>query len=144
MATEIPAFFERYEWSYEVVDEEVWRTSFGTEREEDFDIYIARSAEWIHFAVSPFTPLPKQECLPQLHATLLQLNQQIRLARFAVDEDGDVNLLADLPVSAFDYSSFATAMDTLVHYTQRLSPEVTRTATEVNYHSPILVTVQVL
>jgi hypothetical protein len=138
MPVDIPSFFERYEWSYEAVDEAIWRTSFGTEQEDDFDLYVALGDEWIHFAVSPFTPPPKEECIPQLQRTLLQLNQQLRLARFAVDEDGDVNLLADLPSPAFDYTAFATAMDTLVYYTHRLGRKLARTATEVGYYASVL------
>jgi hypothetical protein len=140
MTVDIPAFFERYEWSCEAVDEAIWRTSFATEHDEDFDIYVARSHEWIHFAVSPFTPPPRQECQAQLYNTLLHLNQQLRLVRFAVDEDGDVNLLADLPATNFDYSLFAATMDSLVHYTQQLSRKLARAATEVGYHSPVFTT----
>lgn len=137
MAADLPSFFEQYEWSCEQVDEQIWRASFATEWEEDFDLYVASSEDWIHFAISPFTPPPQPACAPQLHQTLLQLNQQIRLARLAIDEEGDVNLLADLPAASLDYPTFATAIDTLVHYTQRLGHELARTATEPGYHSPL-------
>ncbi len=138
MTVQIPTLFDRYEWSYQQVDDGIWRTTFATEREEDFDLYVAHSDDWIHFAVSPFTPPPRQECTAQLYRALLQLNQQMRLVRFAMDADGDVNLLADLPAARLDYATFATVMDTLVHYTERLGYEMARTASEPGYRSPLV------
>jgi hypothetical protein len=137
MTATIPAFFDRYEWSYEAVDKAIWRTTFATEREEDFDLYVAHSDDWIHFAVSPFTPLPQSQCRPNLYKALVELNQQIRLARFGVDADGDVNLLVDLPAAIMNYDTFATVLDTLVYYTQQLAYELARTATEQGYQSPL-------
>lgn len=137
MTIDVAALFERYEWSYEAVDDEIWRASFATDRDEDFDLYVASSDDWLHFAVTPFTPLPTPQCESQLYTALLQLNQQMRLARLAVDEDGDVNLLLDLPLVAVTEDTFAIAMDTIVYYTQELSRELARTATEVGYHSPL-------
>ncbi len=137
MTVDIAALFERYEWTCEAVDDEIWRASFSTDRDEDFDLYIASSDDWLHFAVTPLTPLPTPECEAQLYAALLHLNQQTRLARFAVDEDGDVNLLLDLPLTGVDDATFAVAVDTIVYYTQRLAQELTRTATQPGYHSPL-------
>ncbi|MEZ4832805.1 MAG: hypothetical protein R2873_12580 [Caldilineaceae bacterium] len=55
--------------------------------------------------------------------------------RFAVDEDGDVNLLADLPQTDVDFASFAAVLDTMVYYTEELAHEVARTATQLGYRS---------
>lgn len=136
MTVDLPSFLDRYEWAYEQVDEAIWRASFATENDEDFDLYIAQGDDWVHFAVTPFTPLPDPACEAQLYTALLRLNGHLRLARFAVDEDGDVNLLIDLPQVGLDYVAFAVAMDTAVYYTQELSRELTRTATQPGYHSP--------
>ena len=137
MSPPISAFFERHEWSYEELDAEIWRTTFSSEEDEDFDLYVALSDDWMHFAVSPVTPLPQRDCQASLHAALLRLNQQITLARFAVDEDGDVNLLIDLPLEGLDYAQFAVAFDTLVDYTRRLGQELARVATRPGYQSPL-------
>jgi hypothetical protein len=137
MTVDIPPFFERYEWSYAQVDDAIWQSSFATDRDEDFDLYVAQREDWIHFAVSPLTPRPLEECQEALHTALLQLNVSIRLVRFGVDDEGDVVLLADLPIAVVDYAAFAVTLDTLVYYTQQLAHELTRTATQVGYHSPL-------
>ncbi len=135
MSVDIPAFFEKYEWSAQQVDADVWAASFATAHEEDFDLYVATSTDWVHFAVSPLIPLPLTECTEELHNAMLHLNQQIRLVRFGLDEDGDVNLLADLPREGMSYATFATVLDTLVYYTEELAHELARTASEVGYQS---------
>jgi hypothetical protein len=137
MTVHIPTFFERYEWSCTQVDEAIWQSSFASDREEDFDLYVAQSEDWIHFAVSPLTPLTRAECREALYTALLHLNGSIRLVRLGVDDEGDVNLLADLPATVVDYAAFAVVLDTLVYYTQQLAHELTRTATQVGYRSPL-------
>jgi hypothetical protein len=137
MTADIPAFFERYEWSCTQVDEAIWLSSFASERDEDFDLYVARSEDWIHFAVSPLTPHPQAECREALYTALLRLNGSIRLVRLGVDDEGDIVLLADLPIAVVDFAAFAATLDTLVNYTQQLAHELTRTATQVGYRSPL-------
>jgi hypothetical protein len=137
MSVDIPAFFGRYEWTCAQVDEAIWQSSFASERDEDFDLYVAQREDWIHFAVSPLTPRPLEACQDALYAALLRLNGTIRLVRFGVDDEGDVNLLADLPAAAVDFATFAAVLDALVYYTQHLAHELTRTATQVGYRSPL-------
>ena len=135
MSVDIATYFQQYEWTAQSVDDNVWLSSFSTERDEDFDLYVAAASDWVHFAISPFAPRPRAECTPALHQAMLELNQQMRLVRFAVDEDGDVNLLADLPQSGVTFASFAAVLDTMVYYTEELAHEVARTATQVGYRS---------
>jgi hypothetical protein len=66
------------------------------------------------------------------------LNQQMRLVHFAVDEEGDVNLLVELPRQGFAFPQFASALETLTGYTDALAYELRRTAHEPGYHSPLL------
>ncbi|MBI1296992.1 hypothetical protein GC175_18725 [bacterium] len=135
MILDISTFFEKHEWTSQQVDTNVWLSSFATEREEDFDLYVAAADDWLHFAISPFAPRPRPECTPVLYKALLGLNQQMRLVRFTIDEDGDVNLLADLPQTDISYAGFAAVLDTMVYYTEQLAHEVARTATQLGYRS---------
>lgn len=135
MSLDISTFFEKHEWTSQQVDADVWLSSFATERDEDFDLYVAAADDWLHFAISPFAPRPRPECTAALYKALLGLNQQMRLVRFTIDEDGDVNLLADLPQSDISYAGFATVLDTMVYYTEQLAHEVARTATQLGYRS---------
>ncbi|MBI3961070.1 MAG: hypothetical protein HY328_19835 [Chloroflexi bacterium] len=133
----VPQFFERYEWNCEEVEPGIWRASFADEREEEYDLFVALSDNWLHFAVSPLTPRPVTECFFSLHETLLRLNQSLRLARLALDDEGDVALLADLPLDDLRYAHFAAALDALTSYTRRLAGELSWVATQPGYHSPL-------
>ncbi|MFZ1757452.1 MAG: YbjN domain-containing protein [Caldilineaceae bacterium] len=133
----IPEFFDRYEWSCEEVESGIWRASFADEREEEYDLFVAQTAEWLHFAVSPLTPRPTMECAISLHEALLHLNQSLRLARFALDDEGDVALLADLPLDDLCFAHFAASLDALTGYTRQLASELTRVATQPGYRSPL-------
>ena len=134
----IPEFFERYEWSCEEIEPGIWRASFADEREEEYDLFVAQTTEWLHFAVSPLTPRPKMECAISLHEIMLRLNQSLRLARLALDDEGDVALLADLPLEALQFAYFAAALDVLTGYARQLAGELSRVATQPGYRSPLM------
>lgn len=94
---------------------------------------MADGEEWLHFAVTPFTPAPEPECREKLTSLLLSLNQSLRLVRFATDRDGDVSLLADLPRADLSFTLFAATMDALIHYTRELAAPLGRTATDPGF-----------
>ena len=130
---DIPALFDRYEWGFETVEVGIWRSTFADEQDEEFDLYVADGEEWLHFAVTPFTPAPAPECREKLTSLLLSLNQSLRLVRFATDSDGDVSLLADLPRADLSFTLFAATMDALIHYTRELAAPLGRTATDPRF-----------
>ena len=55
---DITNLFRRHHWSCEILEPGVWRASFATEREEEFDLYVLVAEDWVHFAVSPLVPRP--------------------------------------------------------------------------------------
>jgi len=130
---DIPALFDRYEWGFETVEAGIWRSTFADEQDEEFDLYVAEGEEWLHFAVTPLTPFPEPACRDKLTSLLLSLNQSVRLVRFATDSDGDVSLLADLPLAGLSFSLFAATMDALIHYTRELAAPLARTATDPRF-----------
>ncbi len=134
----IPEFFERYEWSCKEIEPGIWRASFADEKDEEYDLYVAQTEEWLHFAVSPLTPRPIDENKHLLHENLLRINQSLRLVRLAIDDEDDVALLADLPVHNLHFSHFAAALDALTSYTRQLGGELGRIATQHGYHSPLV------
>ena len=138
MKINIPTYFRRYAWGCEQIDATLWRASFYTEREDEFDLYVMVDGEWAHFAVSPFTPRPAPDCATRLYEALLQLNLQMRLVTFALDDEGDVNLTAELPTRNFSYPIFELTVDALVAYTNALAYDLARLATEPDFHSPVI------
>lgn len=134
----IAEFFEQYEWMAEEVETEVWRSTFTTESEDDFDLYVMAAEEWVHFAVSPLARIGKVEDHARLITALLRLNQRMRLVRLALDDEGDLNLVADAPRERFDFGDFALILDLLTEYASALAYEVQRSADDANYFSPLL------
>jgi hypothetical protein len=135
--TAIGAYFTRHDWTAEEVEPGIWRSSFATEAEEDFDLYVLVADDWAHFVVSPFLARFEGADMTRLYAILLRLNQELRLARFALDGDGDVNLLADLHLSMLSYVTFSRVIELIVACTDRLAGELRRVAREPGYHSPL-------
>jgi hypothetical protein len=131
-------FFEQYEWAAEEVETDVWRSTFTTEGEDDFDLYVMVAEEWVHFAVSPLVHLGEAEAHPRLAAALLRLNQRMRVVRIGLDDEGDLNLLVDAPRERFDFGDFALTLDLLTEYASALAYELQRSIHDENYFSPLL------
>ena len=136
----IADFFEQYEWAAGEVEPGIWRSTFTTEAEEEFDLYVMVSDEWLHFAVSPLARMGEAEPSVRLFAALLRLNQRMRLVRIALDDEGDINLVADVPRARFDFGDFALILDLLTEYTSVLAREVQRSVDDPAYFSPLLPT----
>ena len=124
----LPAYFKRYAWACEQVDDQIWRSTFATEHEVEFDLYVMVGEQWVHFAVSPFLPRLQPAQQVQLDNRLLRFNQEMRGVHFAVDEDGDVNLLAELSRHGFSYAQFELTVNALVAYTEQLAHTLQRRA----------------
>lgn len=138
MQIDLERMFIRYGWVAEQADTGIWLSVFTIENEEEFDLFVMASEEWIHFAVSPFLPKIPAESRHIVLETVLRLNQQMRLVYFAIDDDGDINLLAELPRPGFSFRQFKLTVDRLALYTERLAPELARLAREPDYRSPLL------
>lgn len=131
-------FFEQYEWAAEEVEPGVWRSTFTTESEEEFDLYVMVGEEWIHFAVSPLVTFGNAEDRPQLVAALLRLNQRLKMVRLGLDDEGDLNLVADAPLERFEFGDFALLVDLLAEYASGLAYEIQRSVDDERYFSPLL------
>lgn len=136
----IAGFFEQYEWVAEEIERDVWRSAFTTESEDDFDVYVMLADEWIHFAISPLVHIGMAEQRPRLIAALLRLNQRLRVVRLALDDQGDLNLVADAPRERFEFGDFALILDLLTEYADALAREIERSVRDENYFSPLLPT----
>ncbi len=120
----IAAWFAQQGWPCEEVEPGVWHSSFTGERGERYDLYVLAAEDWVHFAVSPLLPGNPAGEAERLSTALLQLNQNLRLARLALDADGDLNLLTDLPLAHLNSALFGLTLDLLAYYTAKLAPEL--------------------
>jgi hypothetical protein len=135
---DIGKLFDRAGWACTMVEAGLWQSSFFTDREEEYDLYVMVVDDWVHFAVTPLLPPLPDAQAPRLHAALLTLNQQMRRAHFALDGEGDVTLIADIAARQLDDVAFAEILDALVFYTGHLAEELWRIATDPTYHSPFV------
>jgi hypothetical protein len=118
------AYFHHAGWPAEEIEPGVWHSTFAGDTDAPYHLYVLAADEWIHFAVSPLLPGAVQGVAAgaagDLHTALLRTNQGLRLARLALDDDGDVNLLADLPAAHASAALFAETLDLLAAYAGEL------------------------
>jgi hypothetical protein len=136
--TDIAAYFDRYGWTYETPDANLWQSTFFTESEEEFDLYVMLVEDWVHFAVTPFLPPIPDAQASRVHTVMLKLNQKMRIVRFALDGDGDASLIADAPAPQLNDAYFAQIVEAFVYYADRLAGELRRMAVDDAYASPLI------
>ena len=125
----LAAYFEHAGWPAEEIEPGVWRSTFADEAGTTYNLYVLAAEEWIHLAVSPLLRVDwaaegGEHPAHRLPLTLLRWNQELRLARLALDEDGDINRLADLPAAHAGPSLFAETLQLLAYYTDHLAAEL--------------------
>lgn len=119
---DIADFFETYGWQFERPSEGVFRTGFIGDFGH-YEIWIRVSEAWVYFTISPFFRAGEGESLSDvILALLLRANHDLNLAKFALDEDGEVQLTVELPREGFAYSHFADALTALSHYADQWRP----------------------
>jgi hypothetical protein len=77
--------------------------------------FLQHSPNWIMLSVLPvFEPTA---LLPDdLNRRLLSVNRDMRIAKFALGEDDEVVLCAELPTESLDYSELSDVVERLVKY----------------------------
>ena len=132
-AETIESYFEQYGWGFERLDETHFMTAFKSEVIDSFPVYITLSPNWVYFAVAPFVQAPGEAaCEHKLNGHLLRLCQQINMAKFSIDTDGDVILSVELPREHLDYSEFSDALGALSYYADQHYETVLALSTDPN------------
>jgi hypothetical protein len=123
----VEEFLRRDGWHFErVADGNVptWRSGFRGEV-APFRFYVRLTENWVFFIISPFVLPPKSKsAAAELYRRLLRLNQDMTLAKFALDNDEDIVLTVEFPTESIDYSEFKDALDVLSYYADRHYLEV--------------------
>jgi len=109
-------FFGQYGWAFQQTGESGFVTWFRGDV-STFRISVNVTKDWVFFAISPFVVAPKEpECERKLYKHLLQLNHEMNMAKFTIDEDGDVILTVEFPSENLDYSEFSDALSALSYH----------------------------
>jgi hypothetical protein len=121
-AEDITSYFEAYGWDFERREDAVFRTGFVGETGH-YDIWLRITEAWVYFTINPY--VDRREGKRHGSGTLTELlkaNHELNLAKFGVDEDGDVLLAVELPTDGFCYAHFADALTALSHYADDYRP----------------------
>ena len=123
-AETVEEFLRKDDWPFERLDENTWRSGFRGEK-SSFRFFVRLTDNWIFFTIVPYVLAPKEDRSERsLHRHLLQLNREINMAKFAIDDDADVVLTVELPTENLDYSEFKDALDALSYYADKHYLEV--------------------
>jgi len=114
--------FERHGVKYHELDEDTVLAGFQGDYEDLF-IGARLQDDWLTLTVpNYFPPVPDDRKL-EVYEHLLELNARIHCVRFALDEEGQIMLMADVAgYKRLEYSAFADAIDALGFYANDVYP----------------------
>lgn len=129
-ATGVATLLARGGWPCARVAEGMWRSVFQG-RGASFPFFVrVDPAGWVAFAIVPFLKSPsEQPKATQLYSRMLELNHQLLMAKFSIDDDLDVVLSVEYPTAELDESEFVDALDVLSYYAERHYDELRSLAT---------------
>ena len=100
----------------------VWKTGLRGAT-ATFQLWVSDEGDFVRFAIAPLIRCPRRpEHAPRLHEHLLRLNPNVRMTRFALSPEGDVELIADFPAAHLDATEFRDCLDALRYYADRAYP----------------------
>jgi hypothetical protein len=127
---EVRACLEKDGWPVDVVSDVTVRSRFRCDG-KILPVFVHMEPAYVTFAVIPFAKLPDDEVGDDMAERLLTLNRDMNLAKFSVDEDGDVVLSVEYPISDLDPSEVRDAIDVLSFYADKYHAEVQALASEL-------------
>ena len=90
-----------------------------------FPFFVHADLTYFTLLCVPYARLPADEPrASKLMDRLLHLNRELLMAKFSVDDDGDVVLSVEYPVAELDESEVRDALDALSHYADKHWEEV--------------------
>jgi hypothetical protein len=122
---DVRACLEKDGWPIDLVSEVTLRSRFRC-GDRIYPVFVHLETEYATFAVIPFARLPADETGDLLAERLLEINREMNMAKFSVDEDGDVVLSVEYPLRDLDPSEVRDAVDVLSFYAEKYRGEVGR------------------
>lgn len=121
---DIKAILEERAWSPRQLDEHTLRCTLDSEAGE-IRLVVRHAGPWIYLAVLPFLepaelkPWGAGKFPPRFLGRILAVNYNLTLVKFALDDDGDITLRAELPTESIQRGEIEVALDLLVGVTQQ-------------------------
>ncbi|MRG92620.1 YbjN domain-containing protein [Polyangium spumosum] len=125
---EIRAVLEAQGWPVERLSEATIRSRFRS-KDRIFPLFVHLEPLFVTFAVIPFARLPEDpDSAEALMSRLLKLNREINLAKYSVDDDGDIILSVEYRIEHLDPSEIRDAVDVLSFYADKHHEDVNKLA----------------
>lgn len=124
-AAAIEQFLRSRGWPVTTIAPGTLRSVFRGQQGGTYPLVVQTEGPWVKFLVMPIARLPPDAVKAErLYERLLRLNGEIMLARFSLDEDGDVLLSVEFPADDLDSSEMCDALDVLTYYAERHHGEI--------------------
>lgn len=125
---QILAYLQTHGWPVEHLSENTARSRFaGTSR--TFTFFVHSDGNYLTLLCVPYTRLPADEARARkLMDRVLHLNREMNMAKFSVDDDGDVVLSVDYPIAELQETEVRDTLDVLAYYADKHWEEVSRLA----------------
>lgn len=123
-AEEIPKILRERGWTPRAVDDRTWRVTLNTAAGEA-RMVVRHAGAWLYLAVLPFlapgsTELWGKGRYPQRFlGRILAVNHNLTLVKFALDEEGDLCLRAELPTESMQRREIETALSHMALTTEQ-------------------------
>ncbi|MDI1483096.1 YbjN domain-containing protein [Polyangium sp. y55x31] len=125
---EIRAVLEAQGWPVERLSEATLRSRFRS-KDRIFPLFVHLEPLFVTFAVIPYARLPEDpDTAEALMTRLLKLNREINLAKYSVDDDGDIILSVEYRIEHLDPSEIRDAVDVLSFYADKHHEDVNKLA----------------
>jgi len=116
---DLEASLRRFAGTVQAVAPGVWRADLRGQS-VPFPLWVSDEGDFVRFVISPLLVGPKSGAqVKVVHDRLLRLNPAIRMVRFAVTPDGEIELMADQPASCLEPSEVRDCLDGLLYYADR-------------------------
>ncbi len=111
-------YLNQYGWQFERADEATLATGFRGQ-DNEFRLFVSLTEAWVLLAIVPFVPPPSPVARLRFARLALRLSYEMNLAKLALDPEGDVALLIELPAAGLTYEQFALALDALTFWADK-------------------------
>jgi hypothetical protein len=125
---EIRGVLEAQGWPVERLSDVTLRSRFRS-KDRIFPLFVHVEQLFVTFAVIPYARLPEDpDTADELMTRLLHMNREMNLAKYSVDDDGDVIMSVEYRIEHLDPSEIRDAIDVLSFYADKHHQDVTRMA----------------
>jgi len=123
-AEEIPRILRERGWTPRSIDDRTWRVTLQTSA-GDARMVVRHAGHWLYLAVLPFltagsvAPWGAGKFPQRFLGRILAVNHNLTLVKFALDEEGDLCLRAELPTESLQRREVETALHLMAVTTEQ-------------------------